>query len=315
MTLLITGAAGFLGRALTRAVLAAEPGARVVGMGPYLPGAPLADGVRYELGSAADAGRVAEVIRAHGVDAVAHLARAEHEVGIDAMMRSHVGNALGVLLGASRAGGVRRALFLGSAAEYGLVRESELPLAETHPLRPASPYGHAKLAETTLALHAPAQLGVPACVARVFNPVGPGQDTSFVCGVLVAQFSAMLRAGAPSPLRLGLLSPLRDFVDVQDVAEGLRLLLLHGRPGECYNVGSGKGTRVREIISLLEEVTGMHPPVESSQPTSTPDAAEHSVAAMDKLRAATSFVARVPLRDSLSAMLEAAGRAIPPTQG
>ena len=309
MTLLITGAAGFLGRALTRAVLAAEPGARVVGMGPYPPGAPLEDGVRYELGSASDADRVAGVIRTHGVDAVAHLARAEREVEIGALMCSHVGNALGVLLGASRAGGVRRALFLGSAAEYGLARESELPLAETRPLRPASPYGYAKVAETTLALLAPGRMGVPACVARVFNPVGPGQDTNFVCGVLVTQFGAMRRAGAPSPLRLGALPPLRDFVDVHDVAEALRLLLLHGQPGESYNVGSGKGTRVREIISLLEEITGMHPPVESSQPTSAPDAAEHSVAAVDKLCAATSFVVRVPLRDSLKAMLETAGPA------
>jgi GDP-4-dehydro-6-deoxy-D-mannose reductase len=312
MTLLITGAAGFLGRALTRAVLAAEPGACVVGMGPYPPGAPLEIGVRYELGSASDADRVAEVIRAHGVDAVAHLARAEREVEIGALMSSHLGNALGVLLGASRAGGVRRALFLGSAAEYGLVRASELPLAESRPLRPASPYGHAKLAETALALLAPERLGVPACVARVFNPVGPGQDTNFVCGVLVEQFGAMLRAGAPVPLRLGALSPLRDFVDAQDVAEGLRLLLLHGQPGECYNLGSGKGTRVREIISLLEEITGIHPPLESSQPTSAPDAAEHSVAAVDKLHAATSFVARVPLRDSLRSMLDAAVQAASP---
>ena len=312
MTLLISGAAGFLGRALTRAVLAAEPGARVVGMGPYPPGAPLEDGVRYELGSASDADRVAAVIRAHGVDAVAHLARPEGAGEPGALMHAHVDNALGVLLGASRAGGVRRALFLGSAAEYGLVREGELPIAESHPLRPTSPYGYAKVAETALAVLAPERLGVPACVARVFNPVGPGQDTNFVCGVLVAQFSAMLKAGAPSPLRLGALSQLRDFIDAQDVAEGLRLLLLHGQPGECYNVGSGKGTRVSEIISLLEEITGVHPPVESSQPTSAPDAAEHSVAAVDKLRAATSFVVRVPLRDSLRAMLETVSQAASP---
>ena len=305
MTLLITGAAGFLGRALTRAVLAAEPGARVVGLGPYPPEPPLEDGVQYELGSAADADRVAEVIRAHKVDVVAHLARAEREVELGELMRSHLGNALGVLMGASRAGGVRRALFLGSAAEYGPVREDELPLDETRPLRPNSPYGQAKVAETALALLAPERLGVPTCVARVFNPVGPGQDTNFVCGVLVAQFGAMQKAGVTKPLRLGPLSPLRDFIDARDVADALRLLLLRGQTGECYNVGSGKGIRVREIIALLEEITGIHPPVESRQPTSATDAAEHSVAAVDKLRDATSFGARVPLRDSLRDMLEA----------
>jgi GDP-4-dehydro-6-deoxy-D-mannose reductase len=216
----------------------------------------------------------------------------------------------------ARAGGVRRVLISGSAAEYGLFREAELPIPETRTARPMSPYGYAKLAETSLALMAPEKLGVPALVARVFNPVGPGQGPRFACGSLVSQFARMRAAGTVAPLRVGALSPLRDYVDVADVAEALRRLLESGTPGGCCNVGSGRGTRISEVIRILSELTGIHPPLEAGSapapagpdapPDVPPDLPEHSVADVTRLREAVGFECRVPLRDTLRRMLEAA---------
>ncbi|HVP38578.1 MAG TPA: NAD-dependent epimerase/dehydratase family protein [Candidatus Saccharimonadales bacterium] len=323
MILLVTGAAGFLGRALVRAVLAADPEARVVGLDPEPPAAPPPARLAWERGSAADAGRLEQVLRAHRADCLAHLARGADTDECGPLMQQHVTTTLAVLQAAARHGGLRRVLVPGSAAEYGLVTEAELPISEGRPPRPASAYGYAKLAETSLALMAPAKLGAPALVARVFNPVGPGQTPRFVCGSLVAQFAAMRAAGRAEPLRLGARTPIRDFVDVGDVAEALRRLLLQGQPGECYNVGSGRGARVGEVVALLEELTGIRTPPgpAAAPPAGRPGpgtraaaeapgapAAEHSVAAVEKLRAATGFECRVPLRQSLQAMLEAAYR-------
>jgi nucleoside-diphosphate-sugar epimerase len=185
MKLLVTGAAGFTGRALIGAVLRAEPAALVVGLGPRRPSEALPSGVIWETGSAAEPSKVAALIRAHRLDHVAHLARTTREGDPATLMRSQAGGALGLLHGVREAGGVERVLLLGSAAEYGLWEERDLPIPETREPHPVSAYGYSKLAETTVGLLAHRQLGVPALVARVFNPVGPGQDPSFVCGSLV----------------------------------------------------------------------------------------------------------------------------------
>ncbi|MBI5836745.1 MAG: NAD-dependent epimerase/dehydratase family protein [Candidatus Eisenbacteria bacterium] len=306
MILLVTGAGGFLGRALVRSVLEREPASRVIGLDPGPPPPGLPAHFAWERGSAADSALVERLIRSHTVDAVAHLARAPETTELGPLMREHLGFTLAVCHAVQRAGGVRRVLVPGSAAEYGLFPESELPIPEDRVPHPAGAYGYAKLAECSLALQAPAKLGVPAFVARVFNPVGPGQGTRFVCGSLAAQFARM-RATGVAPLRLGPLTPQRDFIDVSDAAEALRLLLGRARPGEAYNVGTGRGTRVADVLEVFQELTGLRPPPGApAPPAASHEAAEHSVADIGKLRAATGFEPRVALRDSLRAMLEAA---------
>jgi GDP-4-dehydro-6-deoxy-D-mannose reductase len=311
MNLLVTGAGGFLGRSVVRAVLAHDPAARVVGLDPSPRPSNLPDSVAWEPGSAADGALVERTLRSHSVDTVAHLARGSDGTDIATLMAEHAGVTLTVLGAVARAGGVQRVLIPGSAAEYGLFTEAELPIPEDRVPRPATPYGYAKLAETSLALLAPGSLGVPALVARVFNPVGPGQSRRFLCGSLVAQFSRMLAARVPLPLQVGALSPMRDFVDAADVAEALRLLLLHGQPGLCYNVGSGRGTRVADVVGMLEELTGIHPPLAAAPPAAAPPpssepSAEHSVADVSRLLAATGHRCETPLRVTLTRMLEAA---------
>ncbi len=309
MRLLVTGASGFTGSALVRAALRSEPGMFVAGLGPRDPANGASGALPWEIGSASDSACVARAISLHRINAVAHLARSERQGSDAEVMRSHVSGALGVLAGAQKAGGVERALILGSAAEYGLLAEKDLPIGEDHPLSPNSTYGLAKVAETSLARLAPGSLGVPAVVGRLFNPVGPGQGASFVCGSLASQFAAMKRAGAPSPLQLGALTPMRDFIDVEDAAEALLELLRSGVPGECYNIGTGRGTRVSEVVAMFREISGMDATVAGPAAAApAPDSPEHSVADVSKIRSLTGWAARKPLRESLREIFERALR-------
>lgn len=302
MNFLVTGAAGFTGRALVAALARQHPQARITGYGPREPDSPVHPSLTWVTGSAGDPEHLAQALTEHRISHLAHLARASRGGDETQLTPEHVGLTLGVLMAAARAGSIEKVLVLGSAAEYGLVREDQLPIREDRVPAPGSAYGYAKLAESRLALLSPDILGVPALVARVFNPVGPAQGRNYLCGSLVAQFRTMIETGKVQPLSVGALPPIRDFVDVRDVAEALGYLLLKGSVGEIYNVGSGSGTRVNQVIELLSELTGLHPPVPDAE-VSDPATAEHSVAEVSRLEAATGYCCTTPLRDTLKRML------------
>lgn len=164
-------------------------------------------------------------------------------------------NALGTLhlLEAARATGVRRVLVVGSAEVYGIVSEDRMPLRETDPLRPASPYGVSKVATEHLALQAWDGHGLETIRVRAFNHLGPGQSGRFVAGAIAERIARAEHDGADE-IEVGNLTPRRDFTDVRDVARAYRMLMLDGRAGDVYNVCSGRDVA---IAQLAETMVGM----------------------------------------------------------
>lgn len=169
-------------------------------------------------------------------------------------------NAEGTLnvLEACRAVGVHRVLAVASADVYGVVDEDELPLTELSPLRPTSPYAASKVAADALAHQAFLGHGLGVIRVRPFNHLGPGQSESFVAPAIAARIArAELAGGGDVPV--GNLTARRDVTDVRDVVRAYRLLVLHGAPGEVYNVASGRDVSVQ---SLAEELVALaHHPV------------------------------------------------------
>jgi len=90
----------------------------------------------------------------------------------------------------------------------------------------------------------------PVIVVRPFNHVGPGQSPSFVVSALARNVAEAERKGT-STVRVGNLSPRRDFTDVRDVVAAYRALVLNGRPGRAYNVCSGRDVAISEIAERL----------------------------------------------------------------
>jgi len=287
---LVTGAHGFVGPYLTAHLEAA--GDAVGGSGPEV--------------DITDADALGTAVAAARPDAVYHLAAASH-VGSSwsapvEVLRTNAEGSLNVLL-AAEAAGADRVLLVGSAEEYGIVAPDQLPIAETAPLRPVTPYGASKVAAEVVGLQAFLGRGQPVVLARPFNHLGPGQSDRLVASTLAHQVARNERDGT-DVVRAGDLTPRRDFTDVRDVVRAYRLLVTDGTPGEVYNVCRGVDVPVSAVAEAL--IGRARRPMRVELDPSRLRPVELPVLRGDpgKLRAATGWVPEIPLEQTLSDLLD-----------
>ena len=151
-----------------------------------------------------------------------------------------------------------RILSVGSSEEYGVVPLAETPIAETHRLAPCSPYAVARVAQEQLSELYVRGYGLDIVMTRSFNQIGPGQLPAFVVPSFVQQLVAARAAGAAcAHIKAGDLGIVRDFLDVRDAVAAYLDLLERGVAGEVYNVCSGTGRRLDEVLRLAAEVVGV----------------------------------------------------------
>jgi len=203
-----------------------------------------------------DLDAVRGVISATRPDVVYHLAALTHvgDSWINPSEFTRV-NVLGtkIVLDAARAVVPDASVILVSSSEvYGVVQEQDLPLHETFRTAPANPYSSSKLESERFAKEAHRGTGQRVIIARPFNHVGPGQSTRFLVPGLVSRLFEAYDAGR-SEIGVGDLTTRRDFSDVRDVVRAYRLLCLHGRGGEVYNVASGHDVAVLDIAHQLRD--------------------------------------------------------------
>ena len=163
-------------------------------------------------------------------------------------------NALGQLnlFEAIRRIGIKpRIQIAGSSEEYGLVHENELPIKETNPLRPLSPYAVSKVTQDLLAYQYFKSYGLDAVRTRGFNHEGPRRPPVFVASDFAHQIAAIERGEHEPVMFVGNLEARRDFSDVRDVVKAYWLALEKGEPGEVYNICSGKAYSIQEVLDLL----------------------------------------------------------------
>jgi GDP-4-dehydro-6-deoxy-D-mannose reductase len=239
-------------------------------------------------------------------EVVYHLAAASHvgtswSAPVD-VLRVNAEGTLNVLL-ASIEAGVERVLIVGSAEEYGRVSSDALPIAETTPLRPVSPYGASKAAAEMLASHAFHGRGLPVVSVRSFNHLGPGQSDALVASSIAKQVADAERAGG-GVVRTGDLSPRRDFTDVRDVVRAYRLLVERGEPGEAYNVCSGRDVAIQDIADLLAAACSVPVTFELDESRLRPVDVPVVRGDNAKLRAATGWTPDIPLDRTLADILD-----------
>lgn len=232
MKILVTGANGFTGCHFTTQALAA--GHDVVALQSDL----------------TDKDALHDEVRQIAPDAVVHLAAISF-VGHTNLGAFYAVNVVGTtyLLDALAQLPVapHRVLLASSANVYGNSERS--PLAETHPPAPVNHYAMSKLAMEYMARTYAERLNI--VITRPFNYTGPGQDINFVIPKLASHFARRAAAVA-----LGNLDVEREFNDVRFVCDACMGLLLHGQPGETYNICSGRPYALREIIGTFESITG-----------------------------------------------------------
>ena len=313
MNVLVTGADGFVGRWVLRALLAR--GHDVVGA--VQPGPPRSDAlaeaeraavqwIPLELGELAAVRNVAT----RDYDAVIHLAAVAS--GGDALRDPGVAwtvNAAGTARLLGELGRRRRAaetdplvLLVSSAEVYGA--GPRRPIVESDPVAPRSPYAASKAGAELAALETRLRTGLRVVIARAFPHTGPGQDERFVAPAFARRLRGARRAQA-RVVKVGNLEPVRDFLDVRDVATAYVALLERGVPGEVYNVSSGTGVSLQELFERLAGIVGVaaiaEPDPEFMRPADIPALIGDSA----KLRAATGWAPTRPLEQTLRDLVNA----------
>jgi GDP-4-dehydro-6-deoxy-D-mannose reductase len=194
-----------------------------------------------------------------------------------------------------------RVLLIGSSDSYGPSGSSDAGIRETDPLQPESPYARSKAAAEQLGALACGR-GLDVVRVRAFTHIGPGQTDRFVASSFARQV-AEIAGGVREPrLHVGNLDSVRDFLDVRDVVRAYAALLDRGVDAGVYNVASGRGVAVREILATLLELAGVDAEIEVDPARFRPT--DRRIGDASRLRDATGWAPRIPLRDTLAEMLE-----------
>lgn len=310
---LVTGAAGFVGTHMLDALRTA--GAEIVALATDPPEIPTAvPEVTWRYGDLRDERYVADVVDAARPDTVIHLAAISHvptaaadpalawDVNVTATAR--LLHELGRARDAGRIDPT--VLVVGSAEQYGRHDTHESPLVESSVQAPRTVYAATKAAQEILALQCWRATGLKVVVARSFNHSGRGQPTRFLLPALV-QRAVELRGAAPgTSMPVGNRSPIRDFLHVSDVVAAYISLCQRGAPGEAYNVASGTGWSVQQILERVLARAGVQAtPVEDPslvRPVDVPVLVGDS----HKLQRATGWSATRALDDIIDDLLHAA---------
>ncbi|MFJ3492547.1 UDP-glucose 4-epimerase GalE [Streptomyces sp. NPDC086091] len=298
MTWLITGGAGYIGAHVARAMAGA--GERVVALDDLSAGVPerLPDGVPLVRGSSLDGALVRRVLAEHAVTGVVHLAArkqvAESVARPTRYYRENVGG-LATLLEEVAGAGVRRFVFSSSAAVYGDPRTDLI--TEDTPCAPVNPYGETKLAGEWLVRAAGEAHGMATACLRYFNVAGaaaPELADTGVFNIVPMVFDRLTRDEAPRIFGDDYPTPdgtcVRDYIHVADLAEAhlaaaRRLAAPDARGDLTVNIGRGEGVSVRELVTLIGEVTGDTRPavVEARRPGDAPRAVASAARAAREL--------------------------------
>lgn len=268
MKTLVTGAGGFVGQWLCRALL--EAGHTVTGATPDDPKTAkiLAEDehsqVTWVRGDIRRTEDVRRFLDAASPDQIYHLAGVASVTGaaLDAGTATEV-NVVGAArllaeVRARRRGGVLDpvVLVVGSGEQYGKHDAADLPLSEDAEQRPINVYAASKAAQEVVALEAYRSEGVRVVCTRSFNHSGGGQPSTYLIPALVSRALAA-RNQRPPKVVLGSMTTVRDFLHVIDVVDAYMILASRGRPGEVYNVASGRGTSVKDLAVAVLAATGV----------------------------------------------------------
>lgn len=217
-----------------------------------------------------------------GVDVVLHLAALIAIPFSYVAPRSYVEtNVIGTLnvLEAVRRHGTPRMVNTSTSEVYGT--PEEVPITEAHPLRGQSPYSATKISADKMCESYALSFETPVTVLRPFNTFGPRQSTRAVIPTVLSQ----LLAGARE-LRLGDLSPKRDFTYVADTADGfVRAAVTDVAPGTVIQLGTGRTESIGDIVDLCRKVTGNDAQVVTESERIRPSASEVQVLLSDPSRA------------------------------
>ncbi|RUM07271.1 NAD-dependent 4,6-dehydratase LegB [Rhizobium chutanense] len=304
---LVTGADGFIGSHLVETLV--RSGVEVRALCQYnsfsswgwLDQSELRGQFEVVLGDVRDPAQMRAV--AKGVDTIFHLAAL---IAIpysyqapSSYIDTNVHGTLNVLQGALDAG-VGRVIQTSTSEVYGTARF--VPISESHPLQAQSPYSASKIGADAIAYSYHSSFDLPVTIARPFNTFGPRQSARAVIPTVISQ----LLSGRTT-LKLGALSPTRDFNFVQDTCDGFLALAACDRAiGQTVNIGSGSEISIGDTVRLIADIIGVGIEIECDEQRLRPANSEVERLCCDNslIKSLTGFSPRYSLEDGLKATIE-----------
>jgi NAD dependent epimerase/dehydratase len=279
---LVTGAGGFIGSHLVEQLVAQGADVRAfveynsLGSWGWLEQSSphVRDTIEIFSGDIRDAHAVRQAVQ--GCDTVFHLAAL---IGIpysylapESYVATNITGTLNIVQAATDFG-VSRVVHTSTSEVYGTAQR--VPIDESHPLNPQSPYAATKVGADQIALSYYRSFGTPVTVVRPFNTYGPRQSARAVIPTVITQLAAQAKAGKPGRIKLGAIRPTRDFTFVGDTATGFRAAAgCDAALGEVVNLGANFEISVGDTATLIAEIMNIPLEIETADERLRPDASE-----------------------------------------
>ena len=192
----------------------------------------------------------------------------------------------------------------GSSEEYGQVHPDEVPMKETNPLRPLSPYAVSKVAQDLLGYQYFMSYGLKAVRTRGFNHTGPRRGDVFVTSNFARQIAEIEKGKRPPVVEVGNLEAKRDFTDVRDMVRAYWLACAKGEPGEVYNIGTGHTIAMKDMLAILLSLSTSKVEVKVDPARLRPSDVPILYSDCSKFKALTGWKPRIPLETTLKDLLD-----------
>lgn len=311
MKVLITGITGFVGSHLAEYLLD-QKNIEVYGIKRWR--SPLSDlaGVLQDVHlmdcDLRDANSVNHVIELVRPDRVYHLAAQSYvPSSYTAPVDTFQTNACGTinLLEAIRTAQIDPHIHICSSSEvYGQVRPDEVPIKETNPLRPSSPYAVSKVAEDMIAYQYFVSYGLKTVRTRAFTHTGPRRGEVFVESTFAKQIAEIERGNARPVIHVGNLNSVRTFLDVRDICVAYQLAVEKGVPGEVYNIGGERTMSVGEMLDYLLSLSSVKVRIEVDPARLRPSDVTLQIPDTNRFREQTGWKPTIPFEKTMRDLLD-----------
>jgi GDP-4-dehydro-6-deoxy-D-mannose reductase len=296
--ILVSGVNGFVGQHLVKELYGNKM--EVVGIGGSLGTAGQSTYVKDQLSLDLTKPEEAEQIDFGDIDAVIHLAGiTDVRQSFDKpllYMNVNLGIEINLFEAALKQQVKPKFLIVSSGTFYNA--KSSLPFTEMSPVDPNSPYAVSKICQEQIAMYYQTR-GFECVIARPFNHIGPGQRTGFIVPDLAKQV-VEVENGLNKNISVGNLESKRDYTDVRDIVRAYRLLIEKGKPGETYNICSGKALSGEEVLSILLNQATVKPEVSLDPSKMRPSDNPLIYGSHDKLTKDTGWQPEISLSKTLS---------------
>lgn len=309
---LITGITGFVGSHLAEHILNLKGGQEIYGLcrwrSPRDNIGKIFDQIIMVEGDLLDLGGLIRHLKAIKPDVIFHLAAQSYVLtSFNTPLQTLWTNVIGTanLLEAVRILEIDPVIHICSSSEvYGQVSEADVPIKETCPFKPASPYAVSKVGEDMVAYQYWVSYGLKTIRTRMFTHTGPRRGDVFAMSFFGKQIAAAELGLREPVINVGNLKSVRTFCDVRDAVRAYWLLVKKCPPGEVYNIGGNRTMTIGEALDIMLSYSKTRCEVKVDPKLLRPSDVTLQIPCIDKFSSETGWTPKIPLEKTLSDILD-----------